>query len=315
MSIKLEATTPMSNETVVMVTGTSSGFGFLSTKTLLNQGYTVIAAMRDPNRGNAESAALLKHYADTAPGSLHLTAMDVSQDDSVSAAVDVALAWVDRIDVVVNNAGVGLGGFLESVTTSQMRRLFEVNLFGVHRVMRAVLPAMHAAGKGLVINVSSIMGRIVIPFSGAYTASKFALEGLSESWRYELSNTGVEVVIVEPGGFPTAFRKNMDTGADPDRLTAYGALAGLPDMMWKDYAARMSAEDAPNPQAVADAVGDLIRMPHGQRPFRTVVDMLMAGGGAMDINRASDDCQQRLLEGMSVAHLAKVKDEASGDDR
>jgi NAD(P)-dependent dehydrogenase (short-subunit alcohol dehydrogenase family) len=229
----------------------------------------------------------------------------------VSAAVDVALAWVDRIDVVVNNAGVGLGGFLESVTTSQLKRLFEVNLFGVHRVMRAVLPAMHAAGKGLIINVSSIMGRIVIPFSGAYTASKFALEGLSESWRYELSNVGVEVIVVEPGGFPTAFRENMDTGADADRLTAYGSLAGLPDKMWKDYAANMSAGDAPNPQAVADAVGELIRMPLGQRPFRTVVDVLMNGGGAMDINRTSDESQRRLLEGMSVAHLAEVKDETS----
>ena len=297
----------INSDTRIMITGASSGFGFLTAQTLLEQGYTVIAAMREPNRNNANSAKMLKSYAESAAGTLHLTAMDVSQDDSVSAAVDVTLGWVDGIDVVVNNAGVGLGGFLESVTTAQLKRLFEVNLFGVHRVMRAVLPAMHKAGKGLVINISSIMGRIVIPFSGAYTASKFALEGLSESWRYELSNTGVEVVIVEPGGFPTSFRDNMDTGGDAQRLAPYGPLAKLPDKMWKDYSARMAAEDAPNPQAVADSIGELIRIPHGKRPFRTVVDVLMGGGGATDINRVTDDCQRHLLEGMSVAHLVEIK--------
>ena len=182
-----------------------------------------------------------------------------------------------------------------------------MNLFGVHRVTRAVLPGMRAAGNGLVINVSSIMGRVVIPFSAPYTASKFALEGLSESWRYELAGTGVEVVVVEPGGFPTAFRDNMTNGADTDRLKGYGPLADLPAQLWKGFSERMSAAGAPEPQAVADAVADLVRMPHGTRPFRTVVDPLMNGAGTLAINHETEERQSELISGMSLGDLLVVR--------
>jgi NAD(P)-dependent dehydrogenase (short-subunit alcohol dehydrogenase family) len=300
----------MNKETTVLITGTSSGFGFVMARTLLDEGYTVLAAMREPDRANADKAAKLRGIAEGTPGTLHLIAMDVSQDESVSAAVEVALAWFDHIDVVVNNAGVGLGGFCETVTTGQLKRLFEVNLFGVHRVTRAVLPVMRAGGRGLIINISSIMGRIVIPFSAPYTASKFALEGLSESWRYELAGTGVEVVLVEPGGFPTAFRENMSSGEDTDRLEGYGPLIELPGKMWEGFAARMTGGDAPDPQRVADAVAGLIRMPHGSRPFRTVVDPLMDGAGATAVNKATEAAQAALLMAMDISELATVHDKA-----
>lgn len=298
----------MNNRTIVLITGASSGFGFLTACTLLTEGYTVLAAMREPDRGNTDKAAALRSHAENAPGTLHVLAMDVSHDDSVSAAVEVALAWVDRIDVVVNNAGVGMGGLCETVTSGQFKRLFEVNVFGVHRVMRAVLPAMRAAGKGLFINVSSIMGRIVIPFSAPYTASKFALEGLSESWRYELAGSGVEVVVVEPGGFPTAFRENMTSGADTDRLKGYGPLVDLPRKMWEGFAERMTGDNAPDPRLVSDAVAALIRMPHGSRPFRTVVDPLMDGAGAKAVNKAAEAGQADLLAAMAISDLEKVRE-------
>jgi NAD(P)-dependent dehydrogenase (short-subunit alcohol dehydrogenase family) len=305
---ELKDATDMTSDTTVLITGTSSGFGFLTTRTLLDEGYTVLAAMRAPDRANADKAAALRSLAEGAPGTLHLIAMDVSQDDSVSAAVEVALAWFDHIDVVVNNAGVGLGGFCETVTTSQLRRLFEVNLFGVHRVTRAVLPVMRAGGRGLIINISSIMGRIVIPFSAPYTASKYALEGLSESWRYELAGTGVEVVVVEPGGFPTAFRENMDSGEDTDRLQGYGRLVDLPAKMWEGFAERMAGGNAPDPQRVADAVAGLIKMPHGTRPFRTVVDPLMDGAGATAVNKTTEAAQADLLKAMAISELVTVHD-------
>lgn len=300
----------MNKETTVLITGASSGFGFLTARTLLDEGYNVLAAMREPDRGNADKAAALRKHADNAKGTLHPIAMDVSQDESVSAAVDVALAWFDHIDVLINNAGVGLGGFCETVTTGQLKRLFDVNLFGVHRVTRAVLPTMRAGGKGLIVNVSSIMGRIVIPFSAAYTASKFALEGLSESWRYELAGTGVEVVVVEPGGFPTGFRENMTSGADTDRLKGYGPLADLPRRMWDGVAERMAADTAPDPQLVADAVSGLIGIPHGTRPFRTVVDPAMDGGGAKAINAAAEAKQTELLNTLAMPDLATVHKKA-----
>ncbi len=192
----------MATKQTVLITGTSSGFGFLTAKALLDQGLTVMAAMREPGKSNAHAALALQEHGTRTCGTLHLLSMDVADDNSVTTAVTTGLGVAGRIDVLVNNAGVGLGGFCEAVTTDQLRRLFEVNLFGVHRVTRAVLPAMRAVGKGLIINISSIMGRMVIPFAAVYTASKFALEGLSESWRYELGTFGIEVVIVEPGGFP-----------------------------------------------------------------------------------------------------------------
>jgi NAD(P)-dependent dehydrogenase (short-subunit alcohol dehydrogenase family) len=297
----------MNSKQAIMVTGASSGFGYLTALTLMSNGYTVIAAMREADRKNADKARALKAASENAPGSLLIVSMDVSEDASVSAAVDVALAWQDNIDVLVNNAGSGLSGFLETVTTTQLKRLFEVNLFGVHRATRAVLPSMRAAGKGLIINVSSIMGRIVLPFSGAYTSSKFALEALSESWRYELAGTGVETVIVEPGGYPTAFRENMSRGSDSERIKGYGPVADLPEKMSAAYAERMASSQAPDPQRVADAILNLIETPHGTRPFRTVVDDLMNGGGALEINAVTRDRQRQLLEGLSMAHLADVK--------
>jgi NAD(P)-dependent dehydrogenase (short-subunit alcohol dehydrogenase family) len=300
----------MNKETTVLITGTSSGFGFLTARSLLEEGYTVLAAMREPDRANADKAATLRRHAEEASGTLHVIAMDVSQDDSVSAAVEVALAWFDHIDVLVNNAGVGLGGICETVTTGQLKRLFEVNLFGVHRVTRAVLPSMRTGGRGLIVNVSSIMGRIVIPFSAPYTASKFALEGLSESWRYELAGTGVEVVVVEPGGFPTAFSENMTSGADTDRLESYGQLADLPRKMWEGFAERMAGDAAPDPQQVANAVSGLIGMPHGTRPFRTVVDPLMDGAGAKAINTIAAAKQKDLLKAMDMSDLETVNNKA-----
>ncbi|MFH1985455.1 MAG: SDR family oxidoreductase [Pseudomonadota bacterium] len=296
----------MNSRTTVLITGTSSGFGFLTACTLLTEGYTVLAAMREPDRSNTDKAAALRSHAENAPGTLNVLAMDVSHDDSVSAAVEVALAWFDHIDVLVNNAGAGLGGFLETVTTGQLKRLFDVNLFGVHRVTRAVLPAMRAGGKGLIVNISSIMGRVVIPFSAPYTASKFALEGLSESWRYELAGLGVEVVLVEPGGFPTAFRDNMTSGADTDRLKGYGSLKALPGKMWDAFAERMAGDSAPDPQQVADAIAALIRMPHGARPFRTGVDPLMDGAGAKTVNETAEAAQADLLAAMAISGLEKV---------
>jgi NAD(P)-dependent dehydrogenase (short-subunit alcohol dehydrogenase family) len=289
-----------------MITGTSSGFGFLTAKALLGRGLTVMATMREPEKGNSRAAALFDHQGPTT-GRLHLLAMDVVDDKSVETAVHAALAIAGRIDVLVNNAGVGLGGFCESATTDEIHRLFDVNVFGVHRVTRAVLPAMRAAGKGLVINISSIMGRMVVPFAAAYTASKFALEGLSESWRYELGAFGVEVVIVEPGGFPTAFRRNMAQASDAARLADYEDLAQRQARLVEKYMQRMSGADAPDPRQVAEAVVRLVEMPHGTRPPRTVVDPLTGGADTHAANDTLAALQRKLLLHLGLDDLNRVR--------
>ncbi len=139
------------------------------------------------------------------------------------------------------------------------------------------------------------MGRIVIPFSAPYTASKWALEGLAESYRYELAGTGVDVAIVEPGGFPTGIGERLLPADDEARHESYGARKDLPAQMWGGFMAQMEGGDAPDPQLVADAVLALAEAAPGTRPLRTVVDPMTGGAGAPALNEASSAIQQDLL--------------------
>jgi NAD(P)-dependent dehydrogenase (short-subunit alcohol dehydrogenase family) len=291
----------------VLITGSSSGFGELTARTLLQKGHTVAATMRDPEKRNARTAGKLRNAAAESTGTVHIFDLDVTSDPSVQQAVGKALEAMGGIDVAVNNAGFGVAGFMEAITDAQLQRQFDVNLFGVQRVMRAVLPSMRKARQGLIINISSIMGRIVIPFATAYTASKYALEGLSESYHYELAGTGVDVVLVEPGGFNTNFMANMAYGADQARLESYGRLAELPNRMWSEFSKLFRSDGAPGPQEVADAVLRLIETPAGSRPLRTVVDPLKGGEGPAAINRTTEKIQTQLLAGMDMADMLSVK--------
>lgn len=292
----------------VLITGTSSGFGLLITQTLLSKGYTVFATMRQLTGKNARIAQEIKSLADDTPGKLHLLELDVVHDQSVAQAIAQALALESQIDILINNAGLGVGGFTEGFSTEQFQKLFDVNVFGVHRLMRAVLPEMRQRNKGLIINISSVMGRIVLPFAGPYTATKFALEGLTESYRYELASSGVDVVIVEPGGFMTGFGERMMYPQDEERVKSYGAMAEVPDQMWTNVLHTLSqVKDQIDPQLVADAVANLIETPDGERPFRTVVDPMSGGEGPKTINQTQEQIQKQLIEGMQMTDLVKLK--------
>ena len=265
----------------VLVTGSGTGFGQLTTQSLLEAGYTVFATMREPEGRNASRADELKTFAEGKKGALHVLELDVTDDASTESAVAQALELADSIDVVVNNAGYGIGGFTEAATMAQFEKIFEVNVFGIQRLNRAVLPSMREQGSGLLVHVSSIMGRIVIPFSGPYTASKFALEGLAESYRYELSGAGIDVVIVEPGGFKTSFLSNMEMVADEARVASYGELGKIPEQMWGGFTEALGGDEAPDAQLVADEILKVIQTPVGKRPLRTVVDPLLGGEGPL----------------------------------
>ena len=297
----------MSNINNVLITGSSSGFGLLIARSLLDKGFTVLATMRDLDSRNAQRAKDLHAYAENTKGSVHLLEIDVTSDASVDAGIQQAVEHAGHIDAVVNNAGFGVGGYAEGFTDDQFHNIFEVNVFGVQRVNRAVLPAMRKQGYGLLVHISSVMGRIVIPFAAPYTATKWALEGLAESYRYELSGTGVDVVIVEPGGFGTGFADRLMHPADEDRIASYGALAEIPNQMWGGLMQRLASEDAPDPQAVADAVLQLIETPAGHRPLRTVVDPLSGGEAPAIMNKTSDQVQEQLLGAFGITELLSVK--------
>jgi NAD(P)-dependent dehydrogenase (short-subunit alcohol dehydrogenase family) len=284
----------------VFVTGTNSGFGRLITLTSARKGHTVFATMRDIEGRNAEAA---KALAAEGGGKVTVLEMSATDEASVNKAVETALAKAGHIDVLVNNAGYSTLGLQETLTPEQLLHQFDVNVVGPHRVLRAVLPSMRARGKGFVVQLSSAVSRILFPVMGAYCSSKFALDALSEAYRYELKPTGVEVSIVQPGGFQTDFAKNIIAGKDAERAQGYGPMANGLEMMMKAFEQMFSGPNVPSPQLVADAIDALIDMPAGTRPAHLVVDPMM-GPVIEALNKAHADTQKQVLAGIGMGMLA-----------
>lgn len=282
----------------ILVTGTSSGFGKLTAETLARAGHRVFAGMRDPNGKNAGARAEMLAKG----GAIEVIDLDVTSDASVDAAVALMDGRAGGIDVVVNNAGIAGLGMIESFTVEQARAMYEVNVLGVHRLNRAVLPIMRRGNRGLLIHVTSTIGRFVLPYLAIYVSTKFALEALAEGYRYELAPSGMESVIVEPGTYPTKIATNMVVPADPARAEAYPAL--LPGL--QGFQGMLEAlgnnPNAPNPQEVADAILRLVEMPAGKRPLRTIVDA-QTGPLIEGLNRMTDQIQAQAFGGMGMSAL------------
>jgi NAD(P)-dependent dehydrogenase (short-subunit alcohol dehydrogenase family) len=273
----------------VLITGTSSGFGFLTAKALLNHGHTVFATMREPETRNAPAVAALRDAAQSSKGTLHVLELDVTDERSVEQAVKQAVETAGHLDVIVNNAGILTGQLAETYTTDDLRSLFDINLFGVHRVCRAALPHMRERKQGLVINVSSSLGRYILPYVGPYAATKFALEGYSSVLAVELAPVGVQVVVVEPGAFMTGVFTRILNPSDQDRVASYGELGEAPGKMWEQFGQTLAAQ-GPDPQLIADKITELIEMPAAERPARAVVDMML-GQFTEAINAAVGEAQ------------------------
>jgi NAD(P)-dependent dehydrogenase (short-subunit alcohol dehydrogenase family) len=251
---------------VVLITGTNSGFGWLTAHSVAALGYKVYATMRDTHGKNADKAKALAQVG-------NVTVLDVSLTDetSVKNAFDTIISTEGRLDVLVNNAGISMFGVAESSTPEDVQRMLDVNVIAPWRLMKLALPYMRKQSEGLIINVSSGWGRLSAPFSAVYATSKFALEGLSEGLHYEVRPLGVDVAIIQPGAFPTEMSQKLQTGSDASVVDEYQAIT---DVQNKVFAAigQMFETAKPNPQDVADAVVNLINLPKGERPLRTVVD-------------------------------------------
>lgn len=249
-----------------MVTGAGGGFGKLTTLALRSGGHTVIGTLRDIGGRNAAKAAELQ-----AAGA-HVQEMDLTGDASVDAAIAAAIERTGRIDAVVNNAGLGVLGVQEAFTAGDLQRLFDINVFGAHRVTRAITPHLRANGSGLVVFVSSLLGRVAIPFYGPYNASKWALEALAENYSMELSGFGVDVAVVEPGGFATSFMENLIYPGDHQRVDALADLSKAAKDFFIGFEQFLGSMPAQDPQLVGQAIVDLVDSAPGKRPFRVVVD-------------------------------------------
>jgi NAD(P)-dependent dehydrogenase (short-subunit alcohol dehydrogenase family) len=279
----------------VLITGASSGFGRDTAETLTRAGHRVFASMRDISSRNRTHADALR-----AKGIITVD-LDVTDDASVEHGVAQVLSQAKRLDVLINNAGIGSAGVSESFTTEQLRALFDVNVLGIQRTLRAALPAFRRQGSGLVVNIGSFLGRVTFPFFGLYGASKFALEALTDSYRYELSQLGVDVVLVQPSTYPTNIFASSQQPGDASRGAAYGEIGAIPGKMIETLMTQLASADAPNPHDVAEAIATLVAQPSGSRPARLVVGQSF---GADALNAQAASVQTQILSGLGLEQLA-----------
>ena len=227
-------------ERSVLITGCSSGIGRATADAFLAEEWNVVATARN-----------LTDIADLGECGCQIEALDVTDDEAIERVVEAALDEQGRLDCLVNNAGYAQIGPIEDVPPAHWRRQFAVNLDGPQQLIRRVLPEMRRRGDGTVVNVSSVLGRISLPGSGAYAASKFALEGMSDALRAEVNPFGVNVVVIEVGPVETDFKQRA--GREVDGLARTDAYAGLYGMI-EDWRALGGGPWSVTPDAVADSI-------------------------------------------------------------
>src|SRR5271165_3908760 len=283
----------------ILITGTSNGFGKDLANTLAARGHRVFATMRDMDGRNREVAKELQ-----AKG-IETLELDVTNNASVDAAVKTLFGKTDgKLDVLVNNAGIASGGLAETFTPEQVREMFEVNVFGLQRMIRAVVPQMQANKSGLIVNVGSILGRLTLPFYGLYGASKHAVEALTEGYRYELSQLGIDGVLVQPGPFPTNLWAAVQKPSDPGRADKYGEVAALPGKVVEFLGGVFAGPNAPNPHDTAETIAQLVGTPRGKRTERVVVGLAF---GADAANSAIHPIQEQVIAGVGLDHLKTLR--------
>ena len=285
----------------VLITGSSGGFGALAVEELLKRGHQVVATMRNINDRNKEAASRLERMG------AHVVEMDVTDEENVNQAVDKAIEMMDGLDVVVNNAGVGVLGIQENFTIDNFKRLFDINVFGVQRVNRAALPHLRGQGSGLLLHVSSILGRMALPFYGPYNASKWALEALAQNYRIELSGFGVDSCLVEPGGYATSFMNNLIFPGDQSRDAGYGEMVNAPKMLLENFEGALAQNPAQDPQNVANAIADVIETTPGQRPMRTVVDKMGMGDHIDPYNQQLEQIHRGIFTAFGMDDMLELK--------
>jgi NAD(P)-dependent dehydrogenase (short-subunit alcohol dehydrogenase family) len=255
--------------TSILITGCSSGFGRLGAEHYARLGAKVFATMRNMPRPEAEE---LRDLASSDKLDIEVIEIDVTDDAQVDEGVAKAARMAGgSLDVLVNNAGISNGGPIELQDMELTKLLFDTNVYGPHRMARAALPAMREKNRGLIFQVSSQLGRVIVPGVGQYSPTKFALEAMSEQMAYELAPFGVEVTIIEPGGYPTEIWQNAND------LT-YDLLERTPDERIAPYrelidtiGIRSGGTRTTDPLDVPRAIAEIITMPVGERPLRRPV--------------------------------------------
>jgi NAD(P)-dependent dehydrogenase (short-subunit alcohol dehydrogenase family) len=292
----------MSNN-VVLISGSSSGFGALAARALADQGEVVYAGMRDLDGRNREHADEARAYAEREQVELHPIELDVQSDESVTAAVLEVFRREARIDVVVHNAGHMVVGPAEAFTPDQLAELYDVNVLGTQRLNRAVLPSFREREHGLLlwISSSSVKGGTP-PYLGPYFAAKAAMDALAVSYAAELARFGIETSIVVPGSFTRGTNHFAHSGRPEDDAVAAAyehRYGGLMDQVSK----RLEALAPPDADAsmVSDEIARIVALPAGQRPYRVHIDP--ADDGSERVSDVADEVRREFLHRVELDDL------------
>lgn len=283
----------------VLITGASAGFGYDTSKALAERGHRVYATMRDIRGKNKEKAQELVSWAEAKQAALQVVELDVTQPASIErAAADLTKS--SQLDVLINNAGVGSWGIDEAYTVEQAEKIFQTNLFGVMRMNHAFLPHMRQRSSGLVIYISSGLGRIILPYMAIYTASKFAIEAYAECTAYELAPLGVQTVIVQPGAYGTTFLSNS-IRPEKNIVQEYGASGKIFEAFSGNFEKRAAEGGLGNPQEIVDAIVEEVEREAKDRPMRRTVGRDVQEG-VVAINKVCAEVQGHLLAAMGIKH-------------
>jgi NAD(P)-dependent dehydrogenase (short-subunit alcohol dehydrogenase family) len=287
------------NVKTIVITGSSSGFGKMSAKEFADNGHKVYAAMRNAEGKNLEIKKELQAYS----SNIVVVEMDVCSEESVNAAIEHIMQQEASIDVLINNAGIMHMGITEAFSVEQAKQLMDTNYYGVIRTVQAVAPHMRKAGKGLIINTTSVVGRVSWPFTGTYSASKAALEAYSQSLKFELAPSGVEVILVEPGPSGTNLSGSFKPEDHVDVVAENPQLKAIIDNMIGSFE-QVLQDPKTDPQNVVDAYINLVDMEHGQRPTRTAIGLV---NGVDEINEFFQPIQDKVITDFQLDFMLETK--------
>ncbi len=292
---------------VILITGASTGIGNLSAKALAAAGHTVYASMRDVEGRNADRADDLLAFAKHHRKDIRVIELDVQSQDSADRAVQAVLDDVGMLDVVIHNAGHMSIGYTEAFTVDELAHQFDVNAFSVHRVNRAALPHLRDRGSGTLLYVGSTTTVSVPPFLGPYVASKFAFDALAQVTAYEVSQFGIETVIVMPGAFTqgTDHFPNASHALDESITRAYSRLDPMLERYGDATEALFEPGSSADPSRVADEIVRVLALPFGQKPRRTVVDFTRSD--VAEVNEANEASSRGFLTRMGYGDLLEVR--------
>ena len=276
----------------IILTGASSGLGLNTAKYLCSKGYHVIATMRDIDARNSDMKDELLQYALTQNGQIEVLELDITCEQSTTTFIKKIVTKASNIDCLINNAGLGALGFIESFSLAQAKQVFDVNFFGVLSLTNAMLPVLRKNNESLIINISSAGGRLCFPFLGLYNASKYALEGLTETWKMELQHMGIDICLIEPGAYPSELHNNRLIPSKTEILNEYGELKNAPRFYEIEAFSKM--DEVPDSNEIAMKIEELIELTFGNRPVRSVVGSI-ATDGIRELNKETIIRQEQLL--------------------